>query len=62
MNDATPSGAKLLGRRLDLGSRHSSKQIVEMIKGRVFEHLFLKELLLEAHGLGGDAQANSPDR
>jgi 4-amino-4-deoxy-L-arabinose transferase-like glycosyltransferase len=48
MNDAIPAGPKLLGRRLDLGSRHTTKQIIEMIKGKVFEHLFLKEVLVEA--------------
>ena len=58
MNNATPAGAKLLGRRLDLGSRHTSKQIMEMIKGKVFEHLFLKELLVEAQGGDRDAKSN----
>jgi 4-amino-4-deoxy-L-arabinose transferase-like glycosyltransferase len=48
MNEDDPAVGKVLGRRLDLGSRHSSKQIWEMVKGRVFEHLFLKELLMEA--------------
>jgi len=50
MNDAAPAGARIIGRRLDLGSRHTSKQIIEMLKGKVFEHLFLKELLVEAGG------------
>jgi 4-amino-4-deoxy-L-arabinose transferase-like glycosyltransferase len=48
MNDRTPAGGKVIGQRLDLGSRHTTKQIIEMVKGRVFEHLFLKELLVEA--------------
>jgi 4-amino-4-deoxy-L-arabinose transferase-like glycosyltransferase len=50
MNDATPEGGKIIGLRLDLGSRHTSKQIMEMLKGKVFEHLFLKELLVESGG------------
>ena len=50
INDAGPAGGRIIGQRLDLGSRHTSKQIMEMIKGRVFEHLFLKELLVEAPG------------
>ena len=48
INDAGPAGGRIIGQRLDLGSRHTSKQILEMVKGRVFEHLFLKELLVEA--------------
>ena len=51
INDAGPAGGRIIGQRLDLGSRHTSKQIMEMIKGRVFEHLFLKELLVEAPGV-----------
>ena len=52
MNDDTPAGGKIIGQRLDMGSRHTSKQIIEMIKGHVFEHLFLKELLVEAPRTG----------
>ncbi|HVM47078.1 MAG TPA: phospholipid carrier-dependent glycosyltransferase [Candidatus Acidoferrum sp.] len=48
MNTNTPAAGKIIGQRLDLGSRHTTAQIVEILKGRVFEHLFLKELLLEA--------------
>jgi len=54
INDAGPVGGRVIGQRLDLGSRHTSKQIMEMIKGKVFEHLFLKELLVEASGVGQD--------
>ncbi|MEI8044911.1 MAG: phospholipid carrier-dependent glycosyltransferase [Verrucomicrobiota bacterium] len=50
INNAGPAGGRIIGQRLDLGSRHTSKQIMEMVKGRVFEHLFLKELLVEAPG------------
>jgi 4-amino-4-deoxy-L-arabinose transferase-like glycosyltransferase len=42
-----PSGVKIVGRRLDFGSRHTAKQIKEMIEGQVFQHLFLQELLVE---------------
>lgn len=48
--DAAPAGVKIIGQRLDIGSRHSSRQIMEMVRGEVFEHLFRKELLVEAAG------------
>jgi len=43
----SPAGFKIVGRRLDLSSRHSPDQIKEMIQGKVFQHLFLQELLVE---------------
>jgi hypothetical protein len=42
-----PAGFKVVGRRLDLSSRHTPNQIKEMIQGKVFQHLFLQELLVE---------------
>ena len=51
INDASVPGHKIIGQRLDLGSRHTSRQIIEMLKGRIFEHLFLKELLVQAPDL-----------
>jgi 4-amino-4-deoxy-L-arabinose transferase-like glycosyltransferase len=50
ISDAGSAGGRIIGQRLDLGSRHTTRQIVEMVKGKVFEHLFLKELLVEAPG------------
>jgi 4-amino-4-deoxy-L-arabinose transferase-like glycosyltransferase len=47
---------KVLGQRLDLGSRHTSSQIKEMLQGKIYEHLFLKELLIES----SDAPAIPP--
>ncbi len=38
----------VIGQRLELGSRHTSAQIKEMLQGKVYEHLFLKELLIES--------------
>jgi 4-amino-4-deoxy-L-arabinose transferase-like glycosyltransferase len=55
INDASPAGGKIIGQRLDLGSRHTSRQIMEMLKGKVFEHLFLKELLVQAPATGPGA-------
>ena len=48
-----PAGLRIIGQRLDIGSRHNSRQIMEMVRGRVFEHLFIKELLLAAPGTNG---------
>lgn len=42
------AGVNILGRRLDLSSRHTGRQIKEMIEGKVFQHLFLQELLVES--------------
>lgn len=44
----SPAGVNILGRRLDLSSRHTGRQIMEMIEGKVFQHLFLQELLVES--------------
>jgi 4-amino-4-deoxy-L-arabinose transferase-like glycosyltransferase len=43
-------GNKVIGQRMYLGSRHTSKQIMQIIQGKLFEYLFLKELLIEAPG------------
>ena len=47
-----PPGFKIIGRRLDLSSRHSADQIKEMIQGKVFQHLFLQESLIEGPTAG----------
>jgi 4-amino-4-deoxy-L-arabinose transferase-like glycosyltransferase len=47
VESAPPAGFKVIGQRLDIGSRHSSGQIMEMMRGKVFEHLFRREFLLE---------------
>jgi hypothetical protein len=43
----SPAGVRIVGRRLNLSSRHSADQIKEMIQGKVFQHLFHQELLVE---------------
>ena len=48
MSAPDPEGVNILGRRVDIGSRHSPAQIMEILRGNVFEHLFLKELLIES--------------
>ena len=42
-----PAGVKIVGRRLDFASRHTTRQFKEMIQGKVFQHLFLQELIVE---------------
>ncbi|HVM74177.1 MAG TPA: phospholipid carrier-dependent glycosyltransferase [Candidatus Saccharimonadales bacterium] len=42
-----PSGVRVIGERLKLRSRHSKSQLIDMLKGNVFEQLFLRELLVE---------------
>ena len=48
MNATNVTGGTVLGQRLDIGSRHTADQINEMLRGNVFEHLFVKELLVAA--------------
>jgi hypothetical protein len=40
-------GASVLGERLDLRGRHRGDEIRRMLAGDVFEHLFVREVLLE---------------
>jgi 4-amino-4-deoxy-L-arabinose transferase-like glycosyltransferase len=42
------SGCQVLGQRLDLRGRLSSADIEAILRGRVFENVFLKELLIES--------------
>ena len=56
-SDVGPTDGKVIGQRLDLGSRHTTRQIIEMLQGRVLEHLFLKELLIERAEKGRAHQA-----
>jgi 4-amino-4-deoxy-L-arabinose transferase-like glycosyltransferase len=44
---------RIVGERLRIGSRHSAAEIREMLRGRVFEVLFLREYLVAAPGEGG---------
>ena len=52
-NSALPDiacpGCKIIGQRLDMRSRQSTAEMKEMfLHGKVFEHLFVKEFLIEA--------------
>ena len=41
-------GGRVVGERIDIATRQTSAQIFDMLRGNVFEHLFVKELLVEA--------------
>jgi len=62
MEDTNSSaGVRIVGRRLELSSRHSSTQIKEMIQGKVFQHLFLQELLVEMPAASAAPPQHSDD-
>ena len=48
MNSPPVTDGTVLGQRLDIGTRHTPDQIVDMLRGHVFEHLFVREVLVEA--------------
>jgi 4-amino-4-deoxy-L-arabinose transferase-like glycosyltransferase len=41
-------GCSVLGQRLELRGRQTPREIGEILKGRIFEHLIVRELLIEA--------------
>ncbi len=41
------AGCRVLGERLEIRSRHSAREIERMLQGEVFEHLFVRERLIE---------------
>ena len=53
LNDRAQNGAcaecRIIGRRLDIRGRQSSAELKEMLlRGKVFEHLFVREILMES--------------
>jgi len=46
--DPLGNDASILGERLDLRGRHRSDEIREMLAGDVYEHLFVREVLVES--------------
>jgi len=48
MQNTNAVSGRVIGERLDLSSRHTPRQIKEMVMGKVFEHLFVRELLIES--------------
>jgi dolichyl-phosphate-mannose-protein mannosyltransferase len=47
INSTGIGGGRVLGERLDIATRQTPKQILDMLRGHVFEHLFVKEILVE---------------
>ncbi len=41
-------GCKVIGQRLDIRGRHSNEELSAMLRGEVYQHLFVREWLLEA--------------
>ena len=54
--------ARVLGERLDVRGRHRDDEILEMLAGRVFEHLFVREVLLERPGVAPGTTADVETR
>lgn len=50
LSAAAPSGLHLVGQRLELRSRHTNRELLDMLRGNVFDQLFLREMLLEVPG------------
>ena len=46
-------GCRILGERLDLRGRHTEAELAEILRGKVFENLFLKEMLIESPAISG---------
>ncbi|HTZ46281.1 MAG TPA: phospholipid carrier-dependent glycosyltransferase [Verrucomicrobiae bacterium] len=45
-----PSGVLVVGERLKLRGRHTKSELLDMLRGNVFQQLFLRELLVEIPG------------
>lgn len=48
------AGCQVIGQRLEIRGRHSPEELKAMLKGDVFQHLFVKELLLESPHVDSD--------
>ena len=46
------AGCRVLGERLDLRGRHSQAELMDILHGKVFENLFLKDMLIESPRAG----------
>jgi 4-amino-4-deoxy-L-arabinose transferase-like glycosyltransferase len=44
------TGLRVIGERLELRSRHTGRELLDMLKGNVFNQLFVRELLVEVPG------------
>ncbi|MFZ2162187.1 MAG: phospholipid carrier-dependent glycosyltransferase [Sideroxyarcus sp.] len=48
LNAEACTGCRVIGQRLDIRGRHSPEELQAMLRGDVFQHLFVKELLVES--------------
>lgn len=49
MQDGGCASCRIIGQRLDIRGRHSSAELKEMfLEGKVFQHLFIREILMES--------------
>ncbi|HLY95586.1 MAG TPA: glycosyl transferase family 39, partial [Sideroxyarcus sp.] len=48
LNGEPCAGCRVIGQRLEIRGRHSSEELRAMLGGDVFQHLFVKELLVES--------------
>jgi len=51
LQDKGCENCKILGQRLEIRGRQSDDEIMQMLRGDVFQHLFVKELLIEIPGV-----------
>ena len=58
LQDAGCTNCKILGQRLDIRGRQSESEIKQMLEGKIFQHLFVKELLIEVPGMHSIAVAD----
>lgn len=57
LQDTGCKDCKILGQRLDIRSRQSESELKQMLKGDVFQHLFVKELLVEVPATASNTTA-----
>ncbi len=50
------AGCKVIGQRLEIRGRHSNEELLAMLKGDVYQHLFVREWLLESPQTGIEGQ------
>jgi hypothetical protein len=54
------AGCRILGTRLNLQGRLSAEENREMLRGKVFDHLFVKEVLIASPGVAAGAAPIPP--
>ena len=48
MSATAVAGGEIIGQRLDIRTRHSAGEIMDMLRGNVYENLFVKEALVKS--------------